>query len=103
MEEKINFRMVNPQSYPKELRQIIYYAKDCLKLKRQIEEELEHARTYRKKALKTILLEANLILEMAENAIKGEKVDEDKMRIGVKIISAVCDGNLRRVEKKEEN
>ena len=102
MEEEINFRRISPKDYPQEMRQTIYDAKTVLKLKRQIAEELEHARTYRKKALKITLLEVEKLLEMAGDAIKtSTPVD---IKASVKIISAVLSGDIRRVEiKKEEN
>lgn len=98
--EIINLRKISPKDYPQELRQTIYDAKTVLKLKRQIIGELEHAKTYRKKALNITLLEVEKLLEMAGDAIKsGTPVD---IKSNVKIVSAIVSGEIRRVELKEE-
>ena len=98
-------RRINPQEYPKKLRQTIYYAKDCLRLKKEAEKELEHAKTYRKKALEIIIKENEKIIEKAKEIIikrKLTKEDDTQVNIGKKLISAVVSGEIRRVEIKKE-
>jgi len=98
-------RRIDPQDYPQELRQTIYDVKKCLELRKQVSKELEHAKTYRKKALKNTLLEADEVIRIGLEGIENKKIsetDETKINIGVRIISAVVSGEIRRVEIKKE-
>ena len=107
MDDK-ELRRIDPQSYPENLRQTIYYAKECLQLKKQAEREKEHAKTHRKRALEIIIKEAGEVIEKAKTMIKNKKlteIEDTQVNIGKKMISAVVSGEEVGVgmKKKEEN
>lgn len=100
MTEK-DLRRIDPKDYPQELRRIIYDVKTCLKLRKQVLKELEHAKTYRKRALTNTLQEADEIIRIGMEGIENKKIsdaDETRVNTGIKIISAVVSGEIRRVE-----
>lgn len=102
MDER-DLRRINPQEYPKNLRQTIYYAKDCLRLKKEAEKELEHAKTYRKRALEITIKEADNVIRSAIETIESKKLTKEKdneVNIGKKIVSAIVSGEIRHVERK---
>lgn len=70
-------RRVDPRNYPDEnMRQIIYGAKNCLNIRKQVKEELETARTYRKESLDIMLEETEKLIRKGEAAIERKEVDE---------------------------
>ena len=104
MDER-DLRRIDPQDYPQELRQTIYDVKKCLSLRKQVSKELEHAKTYRKRALTNTLREADEVIKIGLEGIDKKKIsksDKERINIGVKIISAVVSGEIRRVEIKKE-
>lgn len=104
MDER-ELRRIDPRNYPDELKQTVYHMKDCLKLRNKVKSELEHAKTYRKKALETTLLELEKTIELGLDVIGKKKITEkqdQKLTVGEKIVSAVVSGEIRRVEIKKE-
>lgn len=96
-------RRIDPRDYPDELKQTVYHMKDCLKLRNKVKSELEHAKTYRKKALETTLLELDKTIELGLDVIGKKKItkkQDQEITVGEKVVSAVVSGDIRRVERK---
>lgn len=89
-------RRTDPRDYPDEnMRQIIYGAKNCLNIRKQVKEELETTRTYRKESLDIMLKETEKLMRKGEAAIERKKVDEKFTKAfnnGIIIAEAVVSG-----------